>query len=115
MADTPDDLATLRKQFHALMVETLHRCKTEIKYNPSYVVAHMAEHDGVDTAIWLVSIPTYSSGFERLWREGRLDLSAEALVLRAEYAPLFSVELRRRAWDTLQTYQWDRLSGMARP
>lgn len=115
MADDIADLGALRKRFHALMVDTIHRCKSEIKYNPTYVIAHMADHDGVDTAIWLVSIPTYSSGFTRLCEEGRLDLSAEALVLRPEYAPLFTVELRQRAWDTLQEYDWPDLSDIARP
>lgn len=113
--DVTDDLAALRMRFHALMVETLHRCKTEIKYNPSYVIAHMADHDGVDTAVWLVSIPTYSSGFERLWQEGRLDLSAEALVLQPEYALLFPVELRRRAYDTLSQYRYGFPPTISRP
>lgn len=115
MDNTPTDLDTLRKRFHALMVETLHRCKTEIKYNPSYVSKYMTEHDGVDTAHWLVNKPDETSGFTRLWEEGRLDLSAEALVLRPEFAPLFDVELRQRAWDTLKEYHWRDLSGIARP
>ena len=115
MRDASDDLAALRLRFHALMVETIHRCKAEIKYNPSYVVAHMADHDGVDTAIWLVSIPTYSSGFTRLYDERRLDLSAEALTLRPEYAPLFPLALRQRAWDTLKEYDWPDLSAIPRP
>lgn len=113
--DVTDDLGALRTRFNALMVDTLHRCKTEIKYNPSNVRMHMAEHDGVDTAIWLVSIPTCSSGFTRLWEEGRLDLSAEALVLRPTYAPLFSIELRQQAWDTLKAYEWKSLIDTARP
>lgn len=112
---SPADLAALRQRFHALMVDTVHRCKAEIKYNPSYVVAHMADHDGVDTAIWLVSIPTYSSGFMRLYEAKRLDLSAEALILQPAYAPLFPVELRQRAWDTLKEYHWSDLAHIPRP
>jgi hypothetical protein len=33
-----------------------------------------------------------TQGFERLRREGRLDLTMEALVLRPEYASLFTQE-----------------------
>jgi hypothetical protein len=113
--DDATDLAGLRRRFDALFRETMHRCIVEIKYRPSYVLAHLTGHDGVDTAIWLVSIENESSGFTRLWEEGRLDLSAEALVLLPEYAPLFPVELRRRAWDTLKAYDWKALAGVARP
>ncbi len=75
----------------------------------------MADHDGVDTASWLVSIPGDSSGFTPQRQEERLDLSAEALVLLPKYAPLFDVRLRRRAWDTLKEYQWKPLSDISRP
>jgi hypothetical protein len=78
-------------------------------------LAHLADHDGVDTAIWLVSIPNESSGFTRLWQDGRLDLSAEALVVQADFAPLFPDDLRRRACDTLNSYDWKPLAAVTRP
>ncbi len=113
--DDATDLAELRRRFNLLFQDTMRRCIVEIKYRPSYVLAHLTEHDGVDTAIWLVSIENESSGFMRLWQEGRLDLSAEALVLQLEFAPLFSVELRRHAWNTLKEYDWKPLCNITRP
>jgi hypothetical protein len=113
--DDMTDLAELRRRFNLLMQDTVHRCITEIKYRPSYVIAYMAEHDGTDTARWLVNLENESSGFTRLWMEGRLDLSAEALVLKPEYAALFSLEDRRKAYDTLVKYNHKFALGMTRP
>ncbi|HEX2347160.1 MAG TPA: hypothetical protein VHI51_01875 [Ktedonobacterales bacterium] len=108
-------LQTLRVRFNELMAVTMSRCIAEIHYHPAYVLRYMADHDGVDTAEWLVSKPDETTGFTRLWEEGRLDLSAEALILRPEFAPLFSTDLRRTASDTLTAYQWKELAKIKRP
>jgi hypothetical protein len=42
-----------------------------------------------------------SDGFTELWMRGRKDLTVEALVLRPEYADLFSADERKRASERL--------------
>ncbi|MFI5276535.1 MAG: hypothetical protein ACHQ1E_04660 [Ktedonobacterales bacterium] len=113
-----DDAAhpdALRKRFTALIAVTMSRCISELHYHPTYVLQHMGDHDGVETAVWLVSKPDETSGFTTLWEAGRLDLSAEALILRDEFAPLFAPELRRTVYDTLKAYHWKSLAEIKRP
>ncbi|QKE84383.1 hypothetical protein [Arthrobacter sp. NEB 688] len=42
-----------------------------------------------------------SSGFSVLWEKGRLDLTAEALIIRGEFVDLFSEDDIKRAAQRL--------------
>ena len=95
-----------RIQFHQDMVNAYQICIKKLRYHPTLVLHYLGEHTAVETACWLVKLPNESSGFTRLWQEGRLDLSAEAMILKPEYAALFSVEDRRTAYDTLKAYDY---------
>ncbi len=44
-----------------------------------------SEHGGVEAAKRLLHAPNVSEGFVTLWEKGRLDLSAEALVLQERF------------------------------
>jgi hypothetical protein len=66
-------------------------------YWASYFLRGVRNHGGPDYARQLLRKPGTTPGFERLREEGRLDLTVEALVLRPEYATLFTDEERRIA------------------
>ena len=110
-----DPLAAVRAQFHQDMVNAYQTCIKKLHYHPTLVLHYLGEHTAVETARWLVNLPNESSGFTRLWQEDRLDLSAEAMILKPEYAALFSVEDRRTAYDTLKAYDYHFPEGVHRP
>lgn len=66
-------------------------------YWASYFLRGVRNHGGPDYAHQLLRKEGTTDGFQRLKEEGRLDLTMEALVLRPEYAELFSEEERRVA------------------
>lgn len=66
-------------------------------YWASYFLRGVRNHGGPAYAHQLLRKEGTTDGFQRLKEEGRLDLTMEALVLRAEYAELFSDEERRVA------------------
>ncbi len=105
----------LRTQFHLEMVNAFQTCIRGLNYHPTIAMHHFEEHGAVETAHWLVNLRNDPSGFTRLWEARRLDLSAEALVLKPEYASLFAVEGRRIAYDVLKEYGYVFPSGFQRP
>ncbi len=70
---------------------------SERGYWASYFLRGVRNHGGPDYAHQLLRKEGTTDGFQRLKEEGRLDLTMEALVLRPEYAELFSDEERRVA------------------
>lgn len=66
-------------------------------YWASYFLRGVRNHGGPDYAHQLLRKEGTTDGFQRLKEEGRLDLTMEALVLRPEYAELFTDEERRVA------------------
>nr|MBA3533071.1 EVE domain-containing protein [Ardenticatenales bacterium] len=71
------------------------------------------------TARRLLNAGNTSEGFTRLWELGRLDLTVEAIVLKPEFASLFSEEERTRARERLRevryTPSWDQPASAATP
>ena len=101
---TSHGLAYLEDQFHQDMVRIYETAKKELHYNAAYFIQMVAEHGGVKTAQKLLASSEPSSGFTVLWEHQRLDLSVEALVLRADYFPLFTDEEREIARIRLAEY-----------
>ena len=97
-------MADLERAFHRAMMASIETCKRELHYNPSYTARMIQEHGAVETARRLLRKEDYSEGMTRLWQEQRLDLSAEALVLRPEFAALFTDEERALARQILEQY-----------
>ena len=60
-------------------------------YRPTRFLEMVNTSGGVATAQQLLRKGP-SDGFTRLWEEGRLDLSVEAIVLQERWAPLFTAE-----------------------
>lgn len=90
--------------FGSEMAQIYERAKREAGYNATYFVRMLAENGPIDTARRLVGSPTVSDGFTALWERNRLDLTVEALILRAEYRGLFDDDLVESAEHRLSQY-----------
>jgi hypothetical protein len=66
-------------------------------YWASYFLRGVRNHGGPAYAHQLLRAEGTSDGFQRLTDEHRLDLTVEALVLKPEYASLFTAEERSTA------------------
>lgn len=102
----------LEQRFHDDMVGIFHRAGEATRkerpdgsvvrgYWASYFLRGVRNHGGVAYAHQLLRAEGTTDGFKRLTEEGRLDLTLEALVLRPEYAMLFSEKERQIAASRL--------------
>ncbi|HEY0411695.1 MAG TPA: hypothetical protein VGD66_00965 [Allosphingosinicella sp.] len=64
----------------------------------------LTKYGGIDTARQLIRGAAATTGFQKLWENKRLDLSVEALILKAEWRGLFSAEEHRIARKRLRDY-----------
>ena len=92
----------LENQFHEEMLR-IYQEATRFEYYARYFLRMVNERGGLAAARQLLGGAEPSSGFTKLWEEGRLDLSVEALVLREPWSALFTdvelAEARRRLED----------------
>jgi len=79
----------------------------KIKYNPTYFWRMVGDIGAYQAAKKLIHMTTPSEGFTTLWELKRLDLSVEAVVLKPEYAPLFSDKERQICVERLLEYGYD--------
>ena len=84
-------------------------------YWPTYFLRAVRNHGGPDYARQLLHAEGTSSGFQRLADAGRLDLTAEALILRSEFEPLFTEEERSIAARRLRGRTYAAPTGGDRP
>ncbi|WP_210339028.1 phospholipase D family protein [Ensifer sp. ENS04] len=75
---------------------------TEFGYYPNDFRSMVEKLGGVTTAKQLINKPKISQGFTRLWEEGRLDLSVEALAVSPEWRTLFSADEIKRSSQRLK-------------
>lgn len=94
----------LTENFEAELWNTVHAAKA-IGYYPTEFAAMLERHGGVTTAKRLIISGDTQSGFKRLSKLGRLDISMESKMLMPEYRSLFTP-------DELQSAEW-RLSTLA--
>src|SRR5690349_16482785 len=108
-------MADLEQAFHRAMLAGYETARRDLHYNATYTLRMIQEHGAMEAARRLLHKEDYSEGMTRLWQEHRLDLSAEALVLRPEFAPLFTAEERALARQILlecgYSAPWDPESG----
>ena len=90
----------LKHQFHKALLDTCQRTKRETTYNPTGFFQMLTRQNGVIVAKSILRGKD-QSGLSRLWEEGRLDLSMEALILDAHYKDLFTDEEREIARQRL--------------
>lgn len=95
---------TLENKFNEDMNNIYFTAKKELRYNASRFIQLVSREGGVKAAKQLISKSGGTYGFEVLWENKRLDLSVEALVLRAEYQKLFTDEERENCRNRLKEF-----------
>ncbi len=85
-------------------VEVYRRAKQEAGYHATYFLQMVSERGGLATARHLLQTSSVSDGFTTLWERHRLDLTVEAVVLRQQFAPLFTEQELRTARSRLEEY-----------
>lgn len=93
--------------FSAEIREGTERLKREINYNPTYFNRMVGEHGPIEATRRLVIADTVSDGFTKLWENGRLAMSVEALAILPWYASLFDLDVIQRARQRLLDYRFD--------
>ena len=96
----------LEPPFHQEMLRIYDEAST-FGYRPTYFRRMVNEHGGVQAARILLGKDAPSYGFEKLWEEGRLDLSVEVLVLREPWRALFTLDELREAYRRLDGSDYD--------
>jgi hypothetical protein len=87
-----DDLQDLNSRFNSAMLEIYERAGHELSYWATRYLQMLRRKGGIDTARYLLGQQATSDGYQTLREAGRLDLTVEALVLEAEFAPLFTAK-----------------------
>ena len=99
-------MTDLEKKFHQAMLDVYENAKRECQYNATYFLGMVADHGGLETAHRLLATNKTSNGFTALWMCGCLNLTVEAVVLKPEFASLFSDAERRIAKSRLAEYRY---------
>ena len=96
-----------------LKVHLLHDCAECLRlrppYNPYIFQRMIGEHGPVEACRRVImELPAHQapSGYGHLWERGRLDLTAEATVLRPEFSALFEEAVTDRAKTRLERCGW---------
>ena len=97
-------MTILEKRLEQEMIDIYMTAKKECGYNASRFLQMLGAKGGLAAAKQLISKPGGTDGFTTLWEHGRLDLSVEAHVLKAEYAELFTDEERRMCRERLEQF-----------
>ena len=97
-------MTILEKLFEQEMIDIYMTAKKECGYNASRFLQMLGAKGGLAAAKQLISKPGGTDGFTTLWEHGRLDLSVDAHVLKAEYAELFTDEERRMCRERLEQF-----------
>jgi len=97
-------MSGLETQFHRAMIGIYERAKEECGYNATRFLGMLSEKGGLRTAQILLATSQPSDGYVALWECNRLDLTVEALVLKPEFASLFTEEEKQVARNRLEEY-----------
>lgn len=92
-------------EFTQRMLDLYDDAKAELNYKASRLLQAVRTDGGVAAAkTWLAKNSNPTEGFERLYRENRLDLSVEAIVLNPRWSGLFSPSELEPARARLEEY-----------
>ena len=87
------------------MINIYNTAKKEINYKPGHLLNMISNLGAYETAIRIVTKQNVTSGFDRFWESGRLDLSVEALLIR-KYSQLFSKDVIEICKKSLAEYKY---------
>ena len=99
-------MAKAEELFSTAMENIYLQAKADINYNAVRFLQLISEIGGVKAARRLLAGTAAQSGLNRLWEDGRLDLSVEAHVLKPEFAELFTDDEREEARNRLEALGW---------
>lgn len=102
-----DNYQQLELRFTHDLVDGVRILAREIGYRAPIFSQMLTSLGGVETTRRLLQGPDVQYGFELLYSRQRLGRSAEAWMLRTEYAELFSDEEREIARRRLEAYGFD--------
>ncbi|MDQ2873590.1 MAG: hypothetical protein M3Y33_01675 [Actinomycetota bacterium] len=92
----------VRAAFELAMKDVYARAKQEANYTAGYFLTMLSNYGGLGTAHRLLASPEVSTGFTALYERGRLDLTVEALVVKPEFAGLFTEDEVEAARERLR-------------
>lgn len=98
-------LEKLAQRFEAETFDNIYQAK-KLKYHPNYWQQMVMDVGAVEATRRIIHNQGPSSGMTQLYLLARLDLSAEALMLKPEYAPLFTAAELQLAREILQAYHY---------
>jgi hypothetical protein len=85
-----------------------------IRYRAKTFLEMVTIHGGVGAAQLLLEGRHTHDGFTRLWQEGMLEYSVEAVLLKPRYASLFTERERAIARERLRLHDFDVDAYLAR-
>ena len=94
----------LEIEFHNDMIDIYRKAKEECGYNATRFLQMVSNEGGLKTARKLLATAEPSDGFTELWRNHRLDLTMENLVLKPKYLSLFTAQEIEIARERLASY-----------
>ncbi|HEX6292887.1 MAG TPA: EVE domain-containing protein, partial [Herpetosiphonaceae bacterium] len=94
-------MSQLEEAFDHELRRTYDESARALSYRPTYLLNMLNEVGGVEAARRLLAKESVSDGFTTLWERRRLDLAVESIVLKPEFAPLFSAQELDRARQRL--------------
>jgi hypothetical protein len=97
----------LEARFDNAMMDVYRKALSECDYKATRFFHMLSEHRGLETARILLRASKVSEGYVALWERKRLDLTVEAVILSAEWHPLFSDHERDIAKRRLADYGYD--------
>ena len=92
----------VRAAFSQAIFDAIHECHEFGYYPTKWEAMNRAQHP-VEASIKLVQSPDFQEGFRKLLRENKEHLTVEAIMLRSEFAALFSDQLCQAARWRLQS------------
>ena len=97
----------LERQFRERLLDIYKLLADEYGYHATRFIQMLNERGAVDTAKALIHSTETKEGYTKLWEIDKLELSVEALALRAEWQELFTDEDRELARKRLEQYEFD--------
>ena len=94
----------LQNKFNEEVFQAIEESK-KIGYTPTRFIQmlHQANNNAVEVVQRLVTKEA-TTGLEKLWEQGRLELSMEAIMIKPEYKELFSSEIITVCTKKLKKY-----------
>ncbi|KRE45821.1 HNH endonuclease [Paenibacillus sp. Soil522] len=102
-----NDIDALIRGFHKTVIDAYNTARKECGYNASLFIQLINRDGAVKVAQDFLAKDKVTTGFDKLWEKGRLDLTIEASVLLPQYVGLFSLKERKTAYDRLKQYEYE--------